>query len=93
MNLWSTKLEKIKLEGSPSRMRFVIKVSQANPLATELRRFMRYFEHLFMIIKLIVTWIIGIHRLAHGHLHLHLHVIIRLIISVVKLNWSPSLRL
>lgn len=31
-------------------MRFVVEVSLANPLAAELRRFMRYFEHLFMMI-------------------------------------------
>lgn len=31
-------------------MRFVVEVSLANPLATKLRHFKRYFEHLFMMI-------------------------------------------
>ena len=72
---------------------FIVEVSLANPLVTEPGYFVRYFEHLFIIIQLKITWIIGIHHLPNWHLHwhLHLHALIGLIISVVKLNRSSSL--
>ena len=78
-------------------MRFVIQASIVSPLVAEFKHFMRYFDCLFMIIKLIFTWIVRIHRLPHGHLHLywhlHLHVLIGLIIAVIKLKGSPPLPL